>query len=418
MKTLLEINKNTMSDPWVNTIRNQFPMINQTINGKKLIYLDTAATAYKPQIVISTINNYYNQYTSNVHRGLYTTAAIASDHFERARLTVASFIGASSEKEVIFTRGTTDSINTIAQSLCESYLQKGDTILVSEMEHHSNLIPWQNASRKITGSLKPIRVLPDGTLDYDEMERTWDTKTKVVALTHMSNVLGTRNDIERVIALAHKNGALVVIDAAQSIAHERIDVKKLDCDFLAFSSHKIYGPTGCGVLYGKASLLDKMEPVQGGGNMISAVWFDHATWNELPYKFEAGTPPIAEAIGLGAAIDFAIANDFTKSIEHEQMLTEYALQKMKFLDYCTIYGKSTNRGPVVSFAIDGVHPHDLAQFLDSRGIAIRAGHHCAQPLMRILKVPALARASFGMYTSEQDIDNFIDALSAARRFFL
>ncbi len=398
-------------------IRAHFPLLANDKGDQVLAYLDTAATALKPYPVVEAMRGYYETYSANVHRGLYALADQATRQFESARITVASFINAASESEIIFTRGATDALNTVALSLSQEFLTSRDLIAVSELEHHSNLVPWQIAAQRTGCSLRRIQLLPDGNLDIDELERNWDDRIKLVTVTHMSNVQGSIQDIRRIAELVHRHGGLVVVDGAQSIAHTRIDVKALDCDFFAFSAHKLYGPTGCGVLYGKKSLLEKMPPVQGGGNMISTVHFDRYTCNELPNKFEAGTPPIAEAIGLAAAVDFVLSVGFDVIADHEAQLTTYALARFRKEQGITIYGPHNNRGPVISFTLDVVHPHDVAQFLDSRQIAIRAGHHCAQPLMRRLGVAALARASFGMYTTHEEIDRLIVGLRTVREYF-
>jgi len=367
--------------------------------------------------MIEAMKGYYESYSANVHRGLYSLADKATRHYENARLTVASFINARSESEIVFTRGATDALNLVAQSMSQEFIRSGDRIVVSELEHHSNLVPWQMAAKRVGATLHPLLLKADGTLDIDELERNWDDRIRVVAVAHMSNVLGTVVDVRRIADIAHAHGALVVVDGAQSVAHRRIDVRHLECDFFVFSAHKVYGPTGCGVLYGRRSILDSLPPVQGGGSMISSVWFDRATWNDVPYKFEAGTPPIAEAIGLAAALDFVSSIGIEAIARHEQHLTSDALARMAGVPGIKIYGPGEERGPVISFGMEAVHPHDLAQFLDSRAIAIRAGHHCAQPLMRKLGVPALSRASFGIYSTHHDIDLLIDALHQAKEIF-
>lgn len=395
-------------------VRSQFSLLNQ---AKKYVYLDSASTALKPKLVLDAIAEYDTTIAANVHRGLYAKAAQATHLYENARRIVADFIGAKKTTEIIFTRGTTESINIIARSL-GTVLSEGMSILTSELEHHSNLIPWQMIAHEKKCQLVKFPLYSDGSLDLDTLEKTWDDSIEIVAVTQMSNVTGHIVDIAQLAALAHKHKAMIVVDAAQSIAHLSINVAQLDCDFLAFSAHKIYGPTGCGVLYGKEALLKELPPVLGGGNMISSVWFEYATYAELPHKFEAGTPPIAGAIGLAAALTFFKSIDFRLLQNHEQSLVDYAFDSLQLVPGIKIFGSHRNRGPLISFSLDGVHPHDCAQFLDSRNIAIRAGHHCAQPLMRFFGVEALSRMSFGMYTTKDDIDCVVSGLHDVRRFFL
>jgi cysteine desulfurase / selenocysteine lyase len=396
--------------------RKLFPILNQEVNGKPLVYLDSAATSQKPIQVIETLDKYYKEYNSNVHRGVHTLGTRATDGYEGAREKVRRFIGAKSTQEIIFTRGTTTAINTVARSYGMANLSEGDEIVITPMEHHSNIIPWQQVAKVTGATLKYIPLQPDGTIDLQDVEKTVTEHTKIVSVMQVSNVLGTINPIKEIAAIAHKNGAVMVVDGAQSAPHMKVDVQDLDCDFFAFSAHKMCGPTGIGVLYGKKALLNKMEPVEFGGEMIDFVGLQESTWKELPWKFEGGTPIIAGAIGLGAAIDFLedIGLDNILKLEHE--LAEYAMERLSELDGVTIFGPK-HRAGLVTFNLDDVHPHDVATVLDSEGIAVRAGHHCAQPLMKWLDVTATARASFYLYNTEDDVDAFIKGLTTAKEYF-
>jgi cysteine desulfurase/selenocysteine lyase len=397
-------------------IRKLFPILNQEVNGKPLVYLDNAATSQKPLPVIEALDQYYRQYNSNVHRGVHTLGTKATDAYEGAREKVRRFINAKSTQEVIFTRGTTTALNIVAASYGRANLQEGDEIVITYMEHHSNLIPWQQVAKQTGATLKYIPLQADGTIDMKDVEATVTANTKIVAVAHVSNVLGTINPIKGIARIAHQHGAVIVVDAAQSAPHMKIDVQDLDCDFLAFSGHKMCGPTGIGVLYGKRDLLERMEPVEFGGEMIDFVELYDSTWKELPWKFEGGTPIIAGAIGLGAAIDFLedIGLDHIAAYEHE--LAQYALEQLSAVKGLTIYGPK-QRGGLVTFNIDGVHPHDVATVLDAEGIAVRAGHHCAQPLMKWLNVTATARASFYLYNTKEEIDQLAAALQKAKEYF-
>lgn len=397
-------------------IRRLFPILDQKVNGKPLIYLDNAATSQKPLSVIETLDRYYREYNSNVHRGVHTLGTKATDAYEGAREKVRRFINAKSTQEIIFTRGTTTALNMVAASYGRANLQEGDEIVITYMEHHSNLIPWQQAAKRTGATLKYIPLQADGTIDMKDVEATVTENTKIVAVAHVSNVLGTINPIKEIARVAHQRGAVLVVDAAQSAPHMKIDVQDLDCDFLAFSGHKMCGPTGIGVLYGKRELLEKMEPVEFGGEMIDFVDLYESTWKELPWKFEGGTPIIAGAIGLGAAIDFLEEIGLDKIAAHEQELAQYALERLSAIDGLTIYGPK-HRGGLVTFNIEGVHPHDVATVLDAEGIAVRAGHHCAQPLMKWLNVTATARASFYLYNTKEEIDQFVGALQKTKEYF-
>ncbi|MBU5212014.1 cysteine desulfurase [Heyndrickxia oleronia] len=400
-------------------IRKLFPILDQEVNGHPLVYLDSAATSQKPYSVIEAINKYYQEDNSNVHRGVHTLGTRATDKYEGAREKVRRFINASSTSEVIFTRGTTTSINTIANSFGRDNVKEGDEIVISYMEHHSNLIPWQQLAKRNHATLKYVPMQEDGTITLEDVRNTVTSKTKIVAIMHVSNVLGTINPIKEITKIAHDNGAFMVVDGAQSTPHLKVDVQDLDCDFYAFSGHKMCGPTGIGVLYGKKQLLENMEPIEFGGEMIDFVDLYDSTWKELPWKFEGGTPIIAGAIGLGAAIDFLEEIGMENILNHEHHLAEYALNRLKEIDGLSVYGplNPMARAGVVTFNLDDVHPHDLATVLDAEGIAVRAGHHCAQPLMKWLKVSATARASFYLYNTEEDIDRFIAGLLKTKEYF-
>ncbi|WP_249871196.1 cysteine desulfurase [Oceanobacillus saliphilus] len=400
----------------VKAIKEQFPILNQEVNGHPLVYLDSSATSQKPVSVIEAINKYYREDNSNVHRGVHTLGTRATDKYEGAREKVRNFINAKSTAEVIFTRGTTTAINTIATSYGRNKLKAGDEIVITPMEHHSNIIPWQQAAKASGATLKYIPLQSDGTITLDDVRETVTDNTKIVAITHVSNVLGTINPIKEIAKIAHDHGAVIVIDGAQGAPHIQVDVVELDCDFYAFSGHKMCGPTGIGVLYGKRALLEDMEPVEFGGEMIDFVNLYDSTWKELPWKFEGGTPIIAGAIGLGAAIDFLQEVGQDNILEHEQKLADYAMEQLRTIDGMTIYGPEKRAG-LVTFNIDDVHPHDTATVLDSFGIAVRAGHHCAQPLMKWLEVSATARASFYLYNTNEDIDNLVDGLLKTKEYF-
>ena len=400
-------------------IRSYFPILNQEVNGHPLVYLDSAATSQKPVQVIETIEKYYREYNSNVHRGVHTLGTRATDAYEGAREKVRKFISASSIEEIIFTRGTTTALNTVAQSYAMENVKEGDEIVITPMEHHSNIIPWQQVAKKTGATLKYLPLQADGTITIADVEKTITPATKVVSIAYVSNVLGVINPIKEIAAIAHKNGAVLVVDAAQGAPHVKIDVQDLDCDFLGFSAHKMCGPTGIGVLYGKKHLLENMEPIEFGGEMIDFVGLYESTWKELPWKFEAGTPIIAGAIGLGAAIDFLEEIGLENITEHEHKLAAYAIEKMSSINGLTIYGpqSANNRAGVITFNIEDVHPHDVATVLDAEGIAVRAGHHCAQPLMKWLNVSATARASFYLYNSEEDIDKLVEGIGKTKEYF-
>ncbi|OAS87677.1 MULTISPECIES: cysteine desulfurase [Metabacillus] len=400
----------------ITDIRQHFPILDQQVNGRDLVYLDSAATSQKPLAVIEALSTYYREYNSNVHRGVHTLGTKATDGYEGAREKVRRFIGAKSTQEIIFTRGATTALNMVAQSYGLTHVKEGDEIVITYMEHHANVIPWQQVAKVTGATLKYIPLQEDGTLDLKDVEETVTSNTKIVSVMQVSNVLGTINPIKEIAKIAHKHGAVMVVDGAQSSPHMKIDVQDLDCDFFAFSGHKMCGPTGIGALYGKKELLEKMEPVEFGGEMIDFVGLQESTWKELPWKFEAGTPIIAGAIGLGAAIDFLeqIGLDQIEAYEHK--LAQYALDQLSQVDGLTIYGPK-HRAGLVTFNIEDVHPHDVATVLDAEGIAVRAGHHCAQPLMKWLKVSATARASFYLYNTEEEIEKLVSGIIKTKEYF-
>ncbi|MBY4602269.1 cysteine desulfurase SufS [Bacillus sp. SPARC3] len=400
----------------ITDIREQFPILHQQVNGHDLVYLDSAATSQKPRAVIETLDKYYNQYNSNVHRGVHTLGTRATDGYEGAREKVRKFINAKSMAEIIFTKGTTTSLNMVALSYARANLKPGDEVVITYMEHHANIIPWQQAVKATGATLKYIPLQEDGTISLEDVRETVTSNTKIVAVSHVSNVLGTINPIKDMAKIAHDNGAVIVVDGAQSTPHMKIDVQDLDCDFFVLSSHKMCGPTGVGVLYGKKALLENMEPAEFGGEMIDFVGLYESTWKELPWKFEAGTPIIAGAIGLGAAIDFLEEIGLDEISRHEHKLAAYALERFRQLDGVTVYGPQERAG-LVTFNLDDVHPHDVATVLDAEGIAVRAGHHCAQPLMKWLDVTATARASFYLYNTEEEIDKLVEALQKTKEYF-
>ncbi|MCM3217126.1 cysteine desulfurase [Niallia taxi] len=403
----------------IKDVRPYFPILNQEVNGHPLVYLDSAATSQKPVQVIEALEKYYREYNSNVHRGVHTLGTRATDGYEGAREKVKNFINANSTEEIIFTRGTTTALNTVAQSYAMANLKEGDEIVISPMEHHSNIIPWQQVAKRTGAVLKYLPLQADGTISLADVEETITDSTKLVSVTYVSNVLGVINPVKEIGAIAHKAGAVLVVDAAQAAPHLKVDVQDIDCDFLGFSGHKMCGPTGIGVLYGKKQLLENMEPIEFGGEMIDFVGLYESTWKELPWRFEAGTPIIAGAIGLGAAIDFLEEIGLDTITEHEHKLAAYAMEKMSTVDGLTIYGPKSaeNRAGVITFNIEDVHPHDVATVLDAEGIAVRAGHHCAQPLMKWLNVSATARASFYLYNSEDDVDKFVDGIVKTKEYF-
>ncbi|MDT1997109.1 cysteine desulfurase [Carnobacterium divergens] len=400
-------------------LKKDFPILFQEVNDEPLVYLDNAATSQKPQQVLDALNTYYQRDNANVHRGVHTLAERATAKYEMARQKVKTFINAKETAEVLFTRGTTTSLNWVAKSFGEANVNEGDEIVISYMEHHSNIIPWQQLAKKQKATLRYIELTPTGELDLASAKKLITAKTKIVAIAHVSNVLGVVNPIAELTEIAHQVGAVMVVDGAQSVPHMAVDVQQLDVDFYVFSGHKMLAPTGIGVLYGKRSLLEKMEPIEFGGEMIDFVYLEDSTWKELPWKFEAGTPNIAGAIGLGAAIDYLTEVGMEDIHHYEQELVAYVLPKLQEIPGITIYGPTdpAKRTGVITFNLEGVHPHDLATAMDMEGVAVRAGHHCAQPLMNYLEVNSTARASFYFYNTKSDADTFIKALLATKEFF-
>ena len=400
-------------------LRNDFPIFKKKINGKELVYLDNASTTQKPYSVINSITDFYSNYNSNIHRAVYQLAEEATTLYEQSREKIANFINVRPE-EIVFTRNTTESINLIAHSWARTNLKKDDVVAITELEHHSNIVPWQILSQEIGTRLEYVGIDENGFLDLEYLiELISSKKVRLVSLSHMSNVLGTIVPIERIIKIAHENDIPVLVDGAQSVPHMPVDVKNMDCDFLVFSAHKMLGPTGVGVLYAKKEVLEKMRPFMGGGDMIKEVFKFHTNYNEVPYKFEAGTPNIADVVGFGAAIDYLEKIGMENIRKHEIDLTEYALESMLSINHLIVYGpRDPNyRGGVISFNIADIHPHDLATIMNDHGIAIRSGHHCAQVLMQRLDVPATSRASFYIYNTKEEIDKFVNAIKEAGRIF-
>jgi cysteine desulfurase/selenocysteine lyase len=394
----------------IEQIRADFPILNEKIRNKPLVYLDNAASCQKPQAVIDSMVKLYSHDYANVHRGVHTLSVRSTDQMESARHKIKTFINAASDKEIIFVRGATEAVNLIAQTYGRANIHAGDEILITAMEHHSNIVPWQMLCEQTGAILKVAPMNVAGELLMDEFEQLLSAKTKLVAVVHMSNALGTLNPVEQIIALAHAKNIPVMLDGAQAIPHTAVDVQKLDCDFYVFSGHKLYGPSGVGVLYGKQALLEAMPPYQGGGDMIRTVSFEKSTYAGLPYKFEAGTPAIAEIIGLGAAVDYLNTIGMQAIADHEASLLAYATQQALQIDGLNIIGEAKEKGAILSFTLGRIHPHDIGTMLDSLGIAIRAGHHCAMPVMEFYQVPATARASFAMYNTKAEIDVLISGI--------
>jgi len=394
-------------------IRRQFPVLHREVKGHPLVYLDNAATSQKPKVVIDALVDYYSGYNANIHRGIHTLAEEATAAFEATRDTVARFINAASREQIIFTRGTTESINLVAQTWGRRQVNKGDEIIISGMEHHSNIVPWQLLCLEKEAVLKVIPVLDNGELDLDAYKALLSPRTKIVSIVHVSNALGTVNPVKEIIEAARQQGAVVMIDGAQSSVHLDIDVQALDCDFFAMSAHKVYGPTGIGILYGKKELLENMPVFQGGGEMIKEVSFEGTTFNELPYKYEAGTPNIADTIAFKAALDFVTETGKGRMRQHEDQLLAYATDKLQQLPGLRIIGQAAEKISLVSFIIDGIHPQDIGILLDTQGIAVRTGHHCAQPLMHRFGIPGTVRASFAVYNTMEELDRLIAGLQRA-----
>ena len=398
-------------------IREDFPILDQMVNGKPLVYLDNAATTQKPQVVIDALVNYYTSDNSNVHRGVHTLSQRATEDFDIGRSKASQFLNAGSDQEIIFVKGTTDGINLVAQSYARPNLGEGDDIIISTMEHHSNIIPWQVLCQEKGAHLRVIPISDAGELLIDEYEKLLTPRTKLVAITHVSNVLGTVNPIEQIVEIAHNRGVPVLVDGAQAVPHMAVDVQKLGCDFYVFSGHKIYGPTGIGVLYGKSELLEAMPPYQLGSEMIKSVTFEHTIYNDLPFKFEPGTPHIAGVIGMGAAIDYlnGIGMDRIDAYEHD--LLEYGMECLSGIDGVQLIGTAPGKSSVMSFVMDSAHPHDIGTILDTEGVAVRTGHHCAQPLMHRFGVPATARASLSFYNTKDEIDLLVKAIDRVIEVF-
>ncbi len=406
-----------MTELPIQQIRDDFPILQEKIRNKPLVYLDNAATCQKPKAVIDCMTQLYEHDYANVHRGVHTLSVRSTDLYEGAREKVRQFINAASSKEIIFVKGTTDAINLVAQSFGRSQLQAGDEILITAMEHHSNIVPWQMLCQQTGAILKVAPINERGELIVEDFEQMISDKTKLVSVVHMSNALGTVNPVKRIIEKAHAQGVPVLLDGAQAIPHMPVDVQALDCDFYAFSGHKLYGPSGIGVLYGKQDLLEAMPPYQGGGDMIRKVTFEETEYNSLPYKFEAGTPAIAEAIGLGAAIDYLSEIGMDKVAAYEAELLAYATELANSIEGLRIIGQAKEKGAILSFVLDKIHPHDIGTMLDSLGIAVRAGHHCAMPVMDFFQVPATARASFALYNTKQEIDVLMDGIKSLIEVF-
>ena len=402
----------------INSIRKQFPVLTREVKGRPLIYFDNAATSQKPQVVIDALVNYYSNYNANIHRGIHTLAEEATAAFEATRDTAQKFINASSREEIIFTRGTTESINLVASTWGRQNIKAGDEIIISNMEHHSNIVPWQVLCEEKGAVLKVIPITNEGELIVEEYEKLLGLKTKLVSIVQVSNALGTVNPVKQMIRSAHRVGAVVMVDGAQSSVHLDIDVQDMDCDFFACSSHKLYGPTGIGILYGKKQLLEAMPVYQGGGEMIKEVSFAKTTYNDLPYKFEAGTPNIADAIAFKTALDFINETGKERIREHENDLLIYATSKLEEITGLRIIGKAREKTSLVSFVVDKVHPQDIGILLDNRGIAVRTGHHCTQPLMDCFGIPGTTRASFAVYNTKEEIDSMVTALKKAINILL
>ncbi len=401
----------------VEKIREDFPILKQTVNGKPLVYLDNAATSQKPAYVINAMNHYYMEENSNIHRGVHYLSELATQSYEEARNKIQKYINAKHREEIIFTRGTTESINLVAYSFGRYNFKKDDEIIISAMEHHSNIVPWQLIRDEKNILIRVIPINDRGELFIDKYEKMFNSRTKLVSLVHISNVLGTINPIKLMIEIAHNHGVPVLIDGAQGIPHMKIDVQELDCDFYAFSGHKMYGPTGVGVLYGKKEFLESMPPFQGGGDMIKSVSFEKTIYNDIPHKFEAGTPNIAGGVGLGATIDYLNQIPFEVALEHEHNLLIYAQEALSSINGIRIIGTAAHKSSVLSFVIENIHPHDIGTILDDDGIAIRTGHHCAQPLMKCFEVPATARASFAIYNTKEEVNSLVKGIHKAIKIF-
>ncbi len=401
----------------VDIVRKDFPILSTTVHGKPLVYLDNAATTQKPRQVLDVLNTYYTAQNANIHRGVHHLSEVATFEYEKARGKVKNFINAAQSKEIIFTKGTTDGINLVAHSYGRKFINAGDEVVISAMEHHSNIVPWQLVCDERGARLKVIPMNDDGELIMEEFEKMLSPKTKIVSVVYVSNSLGTINPVKKIVELAHRHGIPVLIDGAQAVAHLKIDVHELDCDFFTFSGHKLFGPTGIGALYGKSSWLEKMNPYQGGGDMIRSVTFEKTTFNDLPFKFEAGTPHIAGAIGLGAAIEYLHAVGIDAVADYENDLLVYGTESLASLSGLRLVGTAKQKAGVLSFVMDTAHPHDIGTILDREGIAIRTGHHCTQPVMQRFGIPATARASLSLYNTREEIDTLVRGIQKVREIF-
>ncbi len=401
----------------VNKVRADFPILQRTIKGKPLVYLDNAATAQKPEQVIETLDHYYRDYNANIHRGVHTLSQVATEAYETARHKIRNYINAASDKEIVFVRGATEAINLVAQSFGRQSIKTGDEILITEMEHHSNIVPWQLLAEQTGAILKYVPINDAGELVMEDYDKLLSNKTRIVAVGHISNALGTINPIESIIEKAHAIGAKVLIDGCQALPHTRVDVTALDCDFYAFSGHKLFGPTGIGVLYGKQELLEGMPPYQGGGDMIRTVSMEKSTYNDLPHKFEAGTPHIAGVIGMGAALDYLETINFNEAARYELELLDYAVEKSNSIKGFNPVGTAANKTSILSFTLDGIHPHDIGTILDDEGVAVRAGHHCAMPVMERFRIPATVRASFAFYNTHAEVDALFAGIEKCQKVF-
>jgi len=401
----------------VESIRRDFPILSTQVRGKPLVYLDNAATTQKPRQVIERLDRYYSEENSNVHRGVHYLSELATDEFEKARRTVRDFLGASSEKEIVFVRGTTEAVNLVARTFGRKHVGAGDEVVITAIEHHSNIVPWQMLCEEQNATLRVVPVNDRGEIELEAFEATLSERTRLASITHISNALGTVNPIKKMIASAHARGIPVMVDGAQGVPHGKVDVRDLDCDFYAFSGHKVYGPTGIGILYGKEKHFETMPPWQGGGDMILSVSFEKTTYNVPPFKFEAGTPNIAGAIGLAAALDYVRSIGADKITAHEGDLLRYATSRLQEIPQLRILGTAREKASVVSFVLEGVHPHDIGTIIDQEGVAIRTGHHCAQPVMKRFKVPATARASLGLYNTREEIDVLAGAIRKVLEVF-
>ncbi|MBU0558432.1 MAG: cysteine desulfurase [Bacteroidetes bacterium] len=417
-KSLLKIAKQGKRVFDVLKIRDDFPILHRTVNGKPLVYLDNAATTQKPKAVIDSITNYYTYENANIHRGLHFLSEVATEAFEGARLIVKEFINAMSASEIVFVKGATEAINLIANTMCRSDIFKsGDEIIISQMEHHANIVPWQINFQKKNIKLKVIPITDEGELDLDAYRNLFTERTKLVSIVHTSNSLGTVNPIKEIIEIAHKEGVQVLVDGSQAVPHRKVDVQDLDCDYFVFSGHKLFGPTGIGVLYGKTKYLEKLPPYQGGGDMIRTVSFEKSTFDDIPHKFEAGTPNIEGGIALGVAINYLNEFNFGDITSHEQSLLDYATSELLKINGLRIIGTSPNKASVISFVIDGIHPYDIGTIIDTDGIALRTGHHCTQPIMQRYNLPATARASFAFYNTLEEVDKLIAGLNKVIKMF-